>query len=121
VYNAGESFSLVSLHPITLQNFGRLPHWIFCLRQQFGGYANTKGEHFMPTTKKGGAKGTAKASGQSQAVTGGSVLTVKASSRASIIDLAFKLQQAYKQRGCPGCRSGIDRIVFENQGPVNTK
>jgi hypothetical protein len=69
----------------------------------------------MPTTKKAGTKKAAKASGPQAATTGGKTLTVAASRQARFPKIVLELERAFKRGGCPGCRSGIDRIVFQDQ------
>ena len=73
----------------------------------------------MATAKKasakGSAKGSAKASGKKAGtVTGGRTLTVKVAPGAKILKVGIGIEKAFKQAGCPGCRSGIDRIVFQD-------
>lgn len=68
----------------------------------------------MVTTKKASAKGSAKASVKSAAATSSKTLTVSAGPKARFASVALQLEKAFKRGGCPGCRSGIDRIVFED-------
>lgn len=63
----------------------------------------------MATAKK--AKASAKAAATT---TGGKTLTVKASRNAKIVKIVVELERAFKQAGCPTCRSGKERIVFED-------
>ena len=70
----------------------------------------------MATAKK------AKASGKAAATTtGGSTLTVRASRNAKIVKIVLELERAFKQAGCPTCRSGKERIVFEDVVVKNIK
>jgi hypothetical protein len=81
--------------------------------------------------KKGGAKkGGAKKGGSrlgsvlsnigSIASTVGSItggrreMRVGVSSRASVNDIAGAVKKKFAELGCPGCRSGIERIVLED-------
>jgi hypothetical protein len=75
----------------------------------------------MVTTKKANAKGTAKASGKKAAATTGRSLTVTAGPNARFVTIAVQLEKAFKRAGCPGCRSGIDRIVFQDQVLTNVR
>jgi hypothetical protein len=79
-----------------------------------------KENNSMVTTKKAGAKRTAKASGKREAATTGRTLKVTTSPRVKFLILTVHLQKAFKQAGCPGCRSGIDRIVFTDIDQVLT-
>ena len=65
----------------------------------------------MATAKKAGTKKAAKGT----TLTGGSTLTVKTTRQARLPKIAAELERAFKQAGCPACRSGIDRIVFQDQ------
>jgi hypothetical protein len=70
----------------------------------------------MPTTRKAATKGTTKARVQGQRVTTGSkTLAVSAPGQARFPRLVRELERAFKEAGCPGCRSGIDRIVFQDR------
>ena len=63
----------------------------------------------MATAKK------AKASARGPATTtGGKTLTVRSSPRAKFLSIVVQLERAFKQAGCPACRSGKERIVFED-------
>ena len=73
----------------------------------------------MPTTKKATAKRAAKNSNPTVPADG--TLIVKAGKRARFPSLVIQLEKAYHQRGCPGCRSGIDRITFQDQVITNVK
>ncbi|HEY6188622.1 MAG TPA: hypothetical protein VIW80_13275 [Pyrinomonadaceae bacterium] len=75
----------------------------------------------MATTKKTGAKGAAKASGKSAAATTGRTLTVTAGAKARLGTIAAQLEKEFKRAGCPACRSGIDRIVFQDKVLTNVK
>ena len=67
----------------------------------------------MATAKKASAKGDAKKSPAATIAT--STLTVKASPKSRFVTIAVELERAFKRAGCPGCRSGIDKIVFQDQ------
>jgi len=69
----------------------------------------------MATAKKASTKKAAKGSSKSTTVTGGSTLTLKAGRQARFPKIVIELEKAFKRGGCPGCRSGIDRIVFQDQ------
>ncbi len=70
----------------------------------------------MATKKKAtNAKGTAKASSGKAAATREKTLHVKTSPRAKFPTIVLELGKAFKHAGCPGCRSGFDRIVFQDQ------
>lgn len=63
----------------------------------------------MATAKK------AKASARAAAPTsGGRNLTLRTSPDAKLAKIVVELGRAFKQAGCPGCRSGKERIVFED-------
>lgn len=61
----------------------------------------------MPTTKKAGVK--------KAATTGGATLTVTAPPNARFLRVVKELERAFHQAGCPGCRSGKDRILFQDK------
>lgn len=69
----------------------------------------------MATAKKASTKKAAKGSSKVTTVTGGSTLTVRTSRQARLPKIAIELGKAFKRAGCPACRSGIDRIVFQDQ------
>jgi hypothetical protein len=71
----------------------------------------------MATTKKAGTK----ASGKKAAATLGRTLTVTAGPKAKFLTIAVQLEKAFKQGGCPGCRSGVDRIVFQDRVLPNVR
>jgi hypothetical protein len=75
----------------------------------------------MATTKKASAKGSAKASGKRAAATTGRALTIKTSPQAKFPKIVLELELAFARGGCPGCRSGIDRIVFQDRVLPNVK
>ena len=60
----------------------------------------------MATSKKGGAKSAAAGIGK--------VLKVAAPPNAKLPSLARAVERAFGKTACRGCRSGIDRIVFED-------
>lgn len=41
-------------------------------------------------------------------------LRVGASRNAPIADIVTELRKKFREAGCPGCRSGIDRIILED-------
>jgi hypothetical protein len=49
-------------------------------------------------------------------ITGGrrAELRVGASRNSGINDIVTALKKKFREAGCPGCRSGIDRIIFED-------
>ena len=75
----------------------------------------------MATTKKARAKGATKASSQKVAATTSKTLTVAAGPKARFLSITVQLEKAFKRAGCPGCRSGIDRIVFQDPVLGNVK
>ncbi|MEN3332785.1 MAG: hypothetical protein V7641_2150 [Blastocatellia bacterium] len=72
----------------------------------------------MATTKKGGTKGAAKKAATS--ISGGT-LTLRSSPKAKFLNIAFDLEKEFARGGCPGCRSGISRIVFQDPVAKNVK
>jgi hypothetical protein len=72
----------------------------------------------MVTTKKAGSKKATSSSGQ---VTTGKTLTLTAGRNAKFLTIAVQLEKAFKRGGCPGCRSGVDRIVFQDQVLTNVR
>ena len=63
----------------------------------------------MATAKK--AKASPKAAATT---TGGKSLTVRTTPNAKIGKIVVELERAFKLSGCPTCRSGKERIVFED-------
>lgn len=53
--------------------------------------------------------------------TGGKTLTVRASPNAKFLKIVVELERAFKQAGCPTCRSGKERIVFGDVVARNVK
>lgn len=70
----------------------------------------------MATAKK--SKASVKAAA---ATTGGKTLSVKASPKAKFLRIVVELERAFKQAGCPTCRSGKERIVFQDVVAGNVK
>lgn len=68
----------------------------------------------MPTTKKAGPKKAA-------ATTGGTTLTVTAPRNANFLRVVKELERAFHKTGCPGCRSGKDRILFQDKVVATVK
>jgi hypothetical protein len=65
----------------------------------------------MATAKKGGTKGAAKSAA---APGSGGTLTLRVSPKAKFLQIVFDLEKEFAHGGCPGCRSGISRIVFQD-------
>ena len=41
-------------------------------------------------------------------------LSVTVARNANILKVGIGIEKAFKQAGCPGCRSGVDQIVFND-------
>lgn len=70
----------------------------------------------MATAKKATASAKAAAT-----TTGGKNLTLRTSRNAKLGKIVVELGRAFKQAGCPACRSGKERILFEDVVAGNIK
>jgi len=66
----------------------------------------------MATAKKGDAKGAAKSAVPSPAQKN---LKVSAGRNAKLAAINTAVKHAFGQAGCAGCRSGFDRITFQDK------